>query len=608
MLGPVFMQDLLTLARRKRYFAIRTIFAALSLLVLWLSWDSHLAAGGVDPIRRATAFASSFFSSFSFLQIVGVLVLTPAFVGTAIAEDRQRRTMDYLLASRLTNLEIVVGKWFARVLNTLLALLGGTTVLFVATVFGGIDPDRILMLAMAVGGLLLGVSGLATLVSALSREPQRAFARIYILVGVFTLLPPIAIFIAEFVVSVQAEDFRAWYANDLLPVLQEWGACFHPLLFWSELNTPREQRDFTRIGLTFVAVHAALGLVLLTFAVLLARRAHLNERSESAREGLAARWLPRPAVFERPMLWKEWFVGGGRRPLLGLAAKLLLMLLLASPLLAHLLAPDRRTPDDARRYTGEALAIGNLLLMTMVWLQTATRAGASFTGERDRDAWISLLSTRLTAVEIVQGKLCGAMKPALTAQILFLPGLLGCWLLGLVSLFAIGTTLTSNILTSSVVAAICLEQSFRRHSTATALGGGMSILSLLFGVGHLLAALVLSVLSIGALDGDDFLTKVLMAGFILSVPWCSSALALLSGTPVDAFEERLAPWLAAGFLVTLFDLALVVSAFRRMVAGFPAITGRTEDAVERDVLDRNDRHHRNETPPASPRWRSSGTC
>jgi ABC-type transport system involved in multi-copper enzyme maturation permease subunit len=582
MLGPVFTKDLLTLARRRRYFAIRTLFAALSLLLLWLSWDAHLVSTGGDPIRRAAAFAMSFFSSFSFLQIAGVLVLTPAFVGTAIAEDRQRRTMDYLLASRLTNLEIIAGKWFARVLNTLLVLLGGTTVLFVATVFGGIDPDRILMLAMGVGALLLSVSGMATLVSALSRTPQRAFARIYAIVGAFALAPAIALFIAEIVVSGQAAEVGAWYRNDLLPVILEWGAQFHPLAFWSELNTPREQRDFTRIGMTFVAVHSGLGLLLLLVAVLVARRAHLNERSEAARDGLGARWLPRPAVFDRAMIWKEWFLGGGRRPFLILAGRLMLMLLLAAPLVAYLQTQDRaRSIEDSRQRTGFALMIANLLLMTMVWLQTAIRAGASFTSERDRDAWISLLSTRLTADEIVHGKFLGAIKPALIAQILFLPGLIGCWICGVVSMMTIATTMVSNLLTSGVVAVICLEQSFRRNSTATALGSGLGILSLLFGVGHLLAALVLSVLSVGVLDGDDFLTKVLLATFILSVPWCSSAIALFSGAGFDYQGERLVPWLTGGVLVAVIDLVLIVSGFRRMISSFPAITGRTEGVLDR---------------------------
>ena len=49
-------------------------------------------------------------------QAVAVLFLAPVLVAGAIAEEKQRKTLHYLLASRLSSLEIVVGKLAARLI------------------------------------------------------------------------------------------------------------------------------------------------------------------------------------------------------------------------------------------------------------------------------------------------------------------------------------------------------------------------------------------------------------------------------------------------------------------------------------------------------------
>ena len=40
LLGPIFQVEMVSTARRKRYFALRVVYAALILLVMWASYET----------------------------------------------------------------------------------------------------------------------------------------------------------------------------------------------------------------------------------------------------------------------------------------------------------------------------------------------------------------------------------------------------------------------------------------------------------------------------------------------------------------------------------------------------------------------------------------
>ncbi len=63
--------------------------------------------------RQASFLALKFFEAFMMVQIVAVSILTPAFVAGAIAEEKDRKTLEFLLATDLRNREIVLSKFGA---------------------------------------------------------------------------------------------------------------------------------------------------------------------------------------------------------------------------------------------------------------------------------------------------------------------------------------------------------------------------------------------------------------------------------------------------------------------------------------------------------------
>ena len=62
-----------------------------------------------------------------------------------IANEKQRKTLHYLLSSRLTSGEIVLGKLLARMLHVAVFLAIGLPIMSLLTLFGGVDPLWVVM-------------------------------------------------------------------------------------------------------------------------------------------------------------------------------------------------------------------------------------------------------------------------------------------------------------------------------------------------------------------------------------------------------------------------------------------------------------------------------
>src|SRR5262249_60934626 len=73
-----------------------------------------------------------------------VLVLPPAYLAGAIAEEKDRRTLPLLFLTPLYDREIVLGKLFARLAHLGGVLLTGVPILSLLLLWGGVDRPVLL--------------------------------------------------------------------------------------------------------------------------------------------------------------------------------------------------------------------------------------------------------------------------------------------------------------------------------------------------------------------------------------------------------------------------------------------------------------------------------
>ncbi|MCH8840302.1 MAG: ABC transporter permease subunit, partial [Planctomycetes bacterium] len=206
LLGPIFQVEMVSTARRKRYFALRVLYAGLILLVMWWSYEETRFPSSYGnsemSIKDGTMLATTFFVSFSWLQMLTILTVGPALAVGTIAEERERRTIEYLFATDLANHEIVLGKTVARLLLLGKLVLVGLPILFLFRLLGGIPTKLLLTTFLLAGSSAVMITALSLCVSVWSSRARDATVRVYLLLAALFFLPMILEAFSRFAVGV----------------------------------------------------------------------------------------------------------------------------------------------------------------------------------------------------------------------------------------------------------------------------------------------------------------------------------------------------------------------------------------------------------------------
>src|SRR2546430_14080099 len=120
--------------------------------------------------------AREFSERLMLVQPLAVTILTPAYVAGAIAEEKDRKTMEFLLATDLRNREIVLSKLLSRLANLTLFLLTGLPILSLIQFLGGVGPKPVFARFIAPLITKLRVGGVSLLKSVAFQPPRGALA------------------------------------------------------------------------------------------------------------------------------------------------------------------------------------------------------------------------------------------------------------------------------------------------------------------------------------------------------------------------------------------------------------------------------------------------
>jgi ABC-type transport system involved in multi-copper enzyme maturation permease subunit len=197
LLGPVFFYDLSRSTQRGQQNAHRWLYAGLLVVTLFVVYWSRspslksVFARAFVPSARDAEVAQSFFFVFMELQLIAVLLLTPLYTAGAVADERERRTLELLFVTDLSNREIIMGLLGARVANLISVVLTGLPILSFLQFLGGVDPNLVLAVFAATITMMLSLGSLSILVSVSCRTSLGAVILAYLLLPVFVLVSPI---------------------------------------------------------------------------------------------------------------------------------------------------------------------------------------------------------------------------------------------------------------------------------------------------------------------------------------------------------------------------------------------------------------------------------
>jgi ABC-type transport system involved in multi-copper enzyme maturation permease subunit len=176
-LGPLYWHELRRLARRGTHLRLRVGLAFLLLVGLLETYrrtfpSTDLLAllfGGAGSAEQSelSGFGETFLIAFLIVTQAAVLLITPVYAGGAIADEKERGGLDFLLTTPLSRWELVAGKLAARLTFVLGVVAVGVPVLFLTLLFGGVDVGRVLAAFAVIGATVLSVGCFAVMLSVL---------------------------------------------------------------------------------------------------------------------------------------------------------------------------------------------------------------------------------------------------------------------------------------------------------------------------------------------------------------------------------------------------------------------------------------------------------
>jgi ABC-type transport system involved in multi-copper enzyme maturation permease subunit len=190
MFGPHFHVDLVRLARKRWPTLVRVIYLSILLIgltVMYRSADSLVksnefanANGSYLYILSAVADRAQVYAHFLVvLQDILVLLFLPVYVASAIAEEKENRTLEVLFLSFLTDRELVLGKLGARLFHLGAIVLAGLPLLVFMHLWGNVDIVYILYHEINTFLLLLTGGSICIWISTQSEGAFEAITRSY---------------------------------------------------------------------------------------------------------------------------------------------------------------------------------------------------------------------------------------------------------------------------------------------------------------------------------------------------------------------------------------------------------------------------------------------
>jgi len=559
--GPVFFYELIRLARKPRYLLGRVTLAFLLGLLfafcysIWAEkYSEHV------PIHAQAELANTFFGAYLFAQIAIVGILTPGLVSGAIAEEKERRTLEFMLATDLRSREIIFGKLAARVGTMGLLLLAGLPILSFVQFFGGVDPNQLLAGFAATILAMLGVSAMSIYCSVASKRVRDAMVLAYLLTITYFATSLISFGVQMLSVAQRAVNIG--------PLSISWAdvayafAIGNPIVAIAEVEERGNDALWSVLGkMALVQFLFIVGFV--TWSVVRLRTVALRQSNRAVSAKVVKQNARnRPEIGDQPMNWKERYVESPvRLTLFGRIAVTLIGLVTIAIFCSFGLDLTSNDPLHvhglSQRMNDWARMVG-IVVACVILMGIAVLGSGSVRGERDRQTLDSLLMTRLSSREILWGKWWGCMVGMKTIWL----WLGAIWLIGLLTggihPLALPLLVGAMLIYASGFAWIGIYCSIVATSSVRATLSAI-IAAVFAGGGYMLALGICCLLPLSALDTRDPLDEFpslwqLIMGFSPAIVMTWLPMRELSHSEIAWYDRNVSfvPCAAVGLALWVF--------------------------------------------------------
>lgn len=414
-LNPILLRVVTAGGRRLRHAFTRWGYLGLLIFVLLIALltSSHEAHSLSDYAKAS----SQVFSAISYVQLGMICLLAPVFCAAAITQERDSRTYNILLATPLTNAQIVLGSLFSRLYYVIALLLSGAPVFAITLLYGGVTAGNIVLSFAIALSTALFTGSLAIAIAVFRLGSGKTVFWFY----VFNAIYLIALFLLD----------QFWLGLDLTTGLHHttWVTSIHPFLALQsvvnstnyptpELSSLAGKNLFARFYLlhpayAYVTITTAASLLLVVPSAIVLRK--IAQRSEVGlwsflrnliMRGKESRGRRSRTVWNNPVAWREAATRAGFSGR-GIARWITILVGTAAAIILLVFYHRGDLSIDDARHVLMALVIVEFSVSLLVATNTSA---AAVTKERESQTLDLLLVTPITSRYYIWGKLRGLVS------------------------------------------------------------------------------------------------------------------------------------------------------------------------------------------------------
>jgi ABC-type transport system involved in multi-copper enzyme maturation permease subunit len=431
-IGPVFTRELVTAPRRIRFYVARAIYVAALLTLVCTAWLLLTGTQDVRNVGDMARFGATVFQLLAPLQLALVLFFSALLTASAVAQEKDRRTLVLLLMTRLSNSELVLGKLFSSLLQVLVLLMAALPLFMLIGLFGGVSLPQIGWVFAVTLATALAAGSIGSTFALWREKTFQTLALVFLLLMFWLAAAELLIAAGGWGVRWHGISAAAWGE-----AISPWRAVLiaaRPSVGQAAVIGSYGSPAHLFLGVAALITVAANALAMLRVRVWNPSREiqlqtaagedvfHKPADSQAADASLAPspHAAPQPTrhVWDNPIIWREIRTWAYGRKVLAIRVAYLVLAALSA------LGVHAAATVDLPNRGAIALALAPLLVLSLILVNAL--AVTSITTERDLGALDLLLVTDLTPAEFLFGKLGGVFYVA--KEMIVLPAALCIYL------------------------------------------------------------------------------------------------------------------------------------------------------------------------------------
>ncbi len=406
--GPIFSKELILAARKKRQYALRTLYV-LAMLAVVMSYGVtvYSVSSWVYRVSAMSELGLALVTSLGCFQFFALQLIAPALTGSTISEELRKQTLASLIMTPINGFQIVIGKLLSRVFLILLLVATSFPLLAIVRVFGGVEWNFLLALeGLTVCAALFAAALSMTFSTLLKKQAHDSAAATYIFLLLIYIFIPLGIYaLFDYLVISRAQP--EYYYSFFNPF-------FSITLLIQDAQRPGSA-TFPGLSAPLIQCGLLLGgtLLLIFLSSALVRRAALKQGEGPAQAkpqrlpGETFVNTPESRLLDwaadRPVLWRELRKSLWKSPLrrnLSLGISLALLVGSYIYLWNHLQEPEPHL-----------FFIEVFFLVILI--QTCSLAAPTLAADKETNTMELLLTTPITPREILWEKVLGLLPKLL---------------------------------------------------------------------------------------------------------------------------------------------------------------------------------------------------